>query len=640
MNYRTFLSVFILFPLLLHAQNDTITTVLSEVVVSATKTQTPYYALGSSVTVVSADEISQKQLNTVTDVLREVPGLSVFQLGGPGMLTYVNLRGANTNHTLVIVDGAEMNDPSSPSNAFDFSTLNTADIEKVEVVRGPQSTLYGSEAIAGVINIFTKKGNSKPSYSLLGEGGSNGYYRGNVSAGGQYNFINYYFNTSQSGSNGISASDSKFGNKENDGFKNNFFSSRVDLNIAKELKLNLIYKFTKFFSDLDQNEKFGDDPNFTYKTEEQIFKGGISLSLLDGKLEQMLNSSLVKRFSNTNDNVDELHPFTSSYNYTNAKRIKLDWQNNLSFLKNNLITFGIESETEKANTSYYSNSEWGPYESVFPEQSNSTTGMYIQNQLNLSNTFFASAGLRYDKNNKFGGVTTFRFAPAYYISRTGTKFKASYGTGFKAPSLFYLFDPLFGNPDLKPEKSTGWDFGFEQFLDQGKISFGITYFNLQLQNMFGYDANYRTINIAEASSNGIEFALTAPIYKSLNVNMNYTFNETKDNYAGSDDFDKPLLRRPKHQFFIGAEYEIDNLLNLSAQIKYSGKRDDKDFSTYPVQRVTLADYMLVNFSASYKIIDHLRLTGRIQNLFDKKYEEVLYYGTLGRSFYAGINVDL
>lgn len=636
----SFLAIFLLIQFSLSAQNDSIKTIFSEIVVTATKTETPYYALGSSVTIITSEEISKKQIKTVIELLRLVPGLSVVQQGGPGKLANVFLRGANPNHTLVIVDGVEMNDASSPNNAFDFSSLNSNDVDRIEIVRGPQSTLYGSDAIAGVINIITKRGNDKPQYSFFGEGGSNGYFRGNLSASGSYRNFYYAINATRNGSNGVSASSSKYGNKEKDGYKNNFFSSRLGWNFSQDAKLDLIYKFTKAEASLDQNEKLGDDPNFTYNIEQQLFKGGLNLSFLEGNWRQQFSASIIKHFSRTLDLVDQFRPATSSDGYNKAQRTKFDWQNNLHFIKNNLITFGIETETEKANTSYSSTSQWGPFNSVFPEQSLRTTGIYLQDQLNVANSFFASVGLRYDKNQKFGGVTTFRIAPAYFFNTSGTKLKMSYGTGFKAPSLFYLFDPAFGNPDLKPEKSFGWDAGIEQYFEKEKFSFGITYFSLKLENMFGFDSNYRTVNIAKASSRGVEVTASAVNLKNISINTNYTFSETRDEYELSADFGKALLRRPKHQASLTINYNLNGTTNFNFQLRYAGKREDKDFSAFPAQRVALPDYTIVNFSASHRFLDYLELTARIENLFDKQYEEVLYYGTLGRSFYIGVNFNL
>ncbi|MBI1938369.1 MAG: TonB-dependent receptor [Ignavibacteriales bacterium] len=640
MYYRKLFFALLFLPFLLPAQTDTLKTTLNEVVVTATKTETPYYTLASSVSILSSKDILSKQYSTVVDLLRGIPGLSIVQQGGPGKIANVMMRGANSNHTLVILDGTELNDASSPNNAFDFYGLDAYDIDRIEIVRGPQSTLYGSDAVAGVINILTKNGTSIPSYSFTGEGGSNGFYRANLSASGKYSLADYYFSLIRNGSGGVSASSSKYGNTEKDGFVNNGATAKIGFDFSEFGKLKLIYKFTKLDSDIDQNEKFGDDPNFTYKTEEQIFNASYTLNSFNGAWEKIFRGSVIKKLARGLDEFDALHPATFSDSYNKAQRVKFDWQNNLKVVENNLVTVGIETEKEIANTSYYSESMWGPYESVFPEQSVRTTSIYLQDQINIASSFFASAGIRYDDNEKFGSVTTYRIAPAYYFSATGTKIKFTYGTGYKAPSLYYIFDPLYGNPDLKPEESKGWDFGFDQYLFNGKISLNAAYFNIQLENMFGFGADYRTINIAEASSKGFEFSAASEVFDGLAISTNYTFTETKDEYSASADYGKPLIRRPKHQASIFVNYNYENRLNLNTQLRYTGERDDKEFYNYSVRRVTLPDYLLVNVSGSYKLMDYLTLTARIENLFDKDYEEVLFYGTLGRSFYAGVNINL
>ncbi|MFA5805186.1 MAG: TonB-dependent receptor [Melioribacteraceae bacterium] len=640
-HFYSFLLIFSLTGFLISAQqSDSVKTTLSEIVVTANKTETPYYALGSSVSIITSEDISRQNLRTVVDLLRGMPGLTITQQGGPGKLAYVYTRGSNSNHTLVIIDGVKMNDASSPNNAFDFSTLNTNDIERIEIVRGPQSTLYGSEAIAGVINIITKRGTDKPQFNFSGEGGSNNYYRGNLSAQGKSGIISYAITATQNGSDGISASDARFGNTEKDRYTNNSIYSRLGLDLSSTAKLDMIYKFTKMETALDQNEKLGDDPNFNFNIEEQLVKSGLNLSFFEGKWQQQFSTSLVKRFSRSLDLVDQVHPNLSSDGFNKADRIKFDWQNNLRFIENNLITFGIEEETEKTNSSYVSTSDWGPFESIFQEQSIRTTGAYLQDQFSYENALFISAGVRLDNNQKFGSVATYRVAPAYYFNTTGTKLKMSFGTGFKAPSLFYLFDPAFGNPDLQPEKSIGWDAGFEQYFNEGKFSFAFTYFNLKLENMFGFNANFRTVNIAQASSQGFEVVASVFDFNNFSANANYTYTKTKDENKLSADYGNILLRRPKHQASFNINYKLNADMNWNIQFLYVGEREDKDFSTYPAERVVIPDYTLVNLSATYKLFSYLELTGRIENLFDKQYEEVLYYGTLGRSFYLGLNLNL
>jgi vitamin B12 transporter len=640
MSKRLSLTLLFLFPLFISAQSDTIKTTLQEVVISATRTGTPYYTLASSVSIISADDIARKQYYSVVDLLREIPGVAIIQQGGPGKLSNLFLRGANPNHTLVIVDGTEMNDPSSPNNAFDFSFLSTHDIERIEVVRGPQSTLYGSEALAGVINIFTKRGSENRSYNLQTEGGSNNFLRTNLSTSGKLGLIDYFLSLNRIGSDGVSASNSKLGILEKDGFINNGLTAAFGFDLNGFGQLGINYRITKAESDLDQSEKYGDDPNFSYRIEEQILSANLSKSFLDGKWENRINTSLIRRYSNALDDFDDIRPNIYSDSYNRSSRIKFEWQNNLRLIENNLITIGIETEREKANTSYLSESEWGPYNSTFPEESVIITGIYIQDQVNISNALFAAIGFRVDKHQRFGSVTTFRFAPAYYFSNLDLKLKFTYGTGFKAPSLYYLFDPMFGNPELKPERSKGWDIGFEKYLSDKKILIGLTYFDLRMENMFGFDSNFRTVNIAQASSNGIELYTSLINIERFSIIANYTFTETKDLFGGSADFNQQLLRRPKHQASLNVNYMLGDNLNLNTGLRYMGNRDDKDFSTFPALRVTLPEYLLVNISASYKLLEYLQLTGRVENLFDEEYEEVLYYGTVGRSFYVGLNLSL
>lgn len=635
-----FISLFFLQTIYLTAQNDTIKTTLKEVVVAATRTETPFYTIASSVSVIGADEISRRQHNSVVEILREIPGLTIIQQGGPGKLANLFMRGANSNHVLVLIDGTEMNDPSSPNNAFDFSSLSTDDIERIEIIRGPQSTLYGSDAIAGVISIFTRHGSKERIFNLSTEGGSNNFFKTNLNTSGNYKALDYFVSLNRISTDGISVSNSKYGNNENDGFTNSNLSAKLGINLENYGYVKLLYKFTSSKTDLDQSEKLGDDPNYIYNIEEQIFNLSYNLNSFNNKWEKIFRASYIKRFNKSLDDFDNLHPFTYSDSYNNASRIKFDWQNNLRILDNHLITVGIETERERANTSFISESQWGPYTSVFPIESVTTTGIYLQDQINLFNSLFTSIGLRLDKHQKFGSVTTFRFAPAYFINDIGLKIKFTYGTGFKAPSLFYLFDPAWGNPDLKPEKSKGWDLGIEKFYFNNQLTVGISYFDLKLENMFGFDSNFRTVNIAKASSKGVEFYGSILNHNNISANINYTFTETKDLFEGSADYNKQLLRRPKHQASLNINYRFNDAGNLNAGIRYIGKREDKDFSSFPVQRVTLPDYYLINIAASYKVLEYLQLTGRIENLFNKDYEEVLYYGTLGRSFYLGLNLNL
>lgn len=637
---KHFILIFILFSSSLSfAQKDTMRVTLPEVVITATRVPTSAIQLASSFTLISREEIAGKQKFELIELLREVPGLSVTQSGGIGTMSNVFLRGANTNHTLVILDGTVLNDPSSISGAYDFSSLSTDNIERIEIVRGPQSTLYGSDAIAGIINIFSRRPSEGLKLSLNAETGSNNLYKGNLSASGSAGFFSYMLSYHKLKTDGISAAGSKYGNSEKDKFENNVFTSNLRANLLPNLTAGIIYRYTKSKGDLDQSEMLGDDPNFRTELEEHLVRGTVESEIIKGKWSAVIGFSNVRKINHITDDVDELHPAVSSFASNNATRTKFDLQNELNFIDNNRIILGIETEVERAGTSYRSESAWGPYYSEFAEQSLRTTGIYLQDQFSISENFHSAVGFRYDDNEKFGGQATFRLAPSYFLSATGTKIKATYGTGFKAPSLYYLFDPIYGNTALKPEKSIGWDAGIEQYFFNYRLSMGITLFQIKFKDMFGMDVNFKTININKAESNGLEAFINYIEPERMSIKFSYTYTYAVDKSEGSLEKDLLLIRRPMHKAVVEAGYNLFSRLSLNSSIIYVGERDDKDFSVWPAQRVKLADYMLFNISASYKIADYISIHAKMDNIFDKYYEDILYYGTMGRNFSVGINLN-
>ncbi|MFH1196774.1 MAG: TonB-dependent receptor [bacterium] len=633
-----FFIAFLFSAALIFSQSNIPTINLGEIVVSANRIETPMLELASSVTVITSTDIQHSRKTNVLEILKSVPGISIAQQGGFGKMASLFMRGANSNHVLIFVDGIEMNDPSSPGNLYDISSLQINNVEKIEIVRGPQSTLYGSDAIAGIINIFTKQGEGMPGITLSAEGGSNNFYRGTGSLSGSYDILGFSFAGSRLKTGGISAVSKNYGNVERDGYENNSLSGRLNLDLMKELKVDLLYNYNFGKGGIDKSGKTGDDPNYTFDNEEQIFKAGMNFFLYDGFWSGKMTGSFMKRIAHAFDEPDFVDP-GSLYSFNKSSRLKVELQNDFNLDQNNTLTFGLDATEEKANTEYVSQGAWGPYESIFPDTSNSNVGVFIQDKVNFGNRFFGTVGIRYDKNKKFGGVATFRIAPAYFIRETDTKVKATIGTGFKAPSLFHLFDPMFGNVNLKPEKSFGFEFGFEQYFDNKSISIGATYFNIKYDELIGYDDNFKSINIDKALTQGIEVVAAVNVVKNLSMNFAYTYTDAKNKSQGVPEDQVSLLRRPKHQLNLALDYALFENLNINCQIKTVGQRDDDDFSTFPSTRVVLGSFTLVDAAISYKLISNITLFGRVENLFDRYYEEVLYYGTPGREFFAGAAVN-
>jgi len=632
------LSFFVLFPLCLFAQEKEV--MLEKVVVTATRVETPIEEIASSMTVISSKEIERKKKATVSEVLKGIEGLDVVQTSGVGRDTSIFIRGANSEHTLVMIDGVEVNDPISPGRSYDFAHLTVDNIERIEVIRGPQSTLYGSDAIGGVINIITKKGEGRPKFFASAEGGTFMTFRESTGVSGGNRWINYSLGLSRFDTNGISAANKKDGNYERDGYKNSSLSARLGFAPQENLDVDFIFHYIDAKTDLDNSGGAGgDDPNYVQKSKQLLFKTQVGLSLFDHRWTQKLAFATTDNDRDVKNKKDDQHPFDSEQGHYDGQLIKLDWQHNLQLHKTNDLTFGLEYEEEEGKSRYYWESQWGPGESLFPKKTVNTKGCYIQDQIKLWDRLFATLGVRIDDHSRFGTETTYRIAPAYLIKETGTKMKGTFGTGFKAPTLYQLYAPAtlwgpIGNKDLKPEKSKGWDFGVEQNFLKNRVILGATYFRNDFKDLIQYEMGQGYINIAKAKTEGIELFSSVKPVDDLTVRVNYTYTDTEDKTTG-----ETLIRRPKNKIGLDLNYHFLKRGNVNLGVIYAGERDDKDFSISPPRRVKLDQYTLVNLAASYDISKNFQLFGRVENLLDKDYEEVKGYGTPGLSIFGGIKLS-
>ncbi|MDR3608988.1 MAG: TonB-dependent receptor [Ignavibacteriaceae bacterium] len=633
--YFYYTLLLLIFPICIFPQRrDSIKTYqLSDIVISATRTENSIMELANSITIIDSAEIARRNKTTVFDLLKEEYGLSFTQDGGANKLSYIYTRGANSNHTLVLIDGVEANMPSDPGNSYDFSFLPPDNIERIEILRGPQSPLYGSDAMAGVINIITKKGDGGPNILLTSEGGSYRTYRGTAGLNGSADIFNYSVSLSRFKTMGFSSASTRYGNSERDGSDNYNLSSRFGLDLDDILSFNFFYRFSKGSSDYDQwGGLHGDDPTYIFNMEEGALRGEAALSLFDGIWKLTLGGSFFRNVRRYSFDSTTYNTYSSRSLY-DGRKVNLDWQNNIQVNSWNLFTLGIESVNESANSEYY----YGTNLSLFPDKRTYTTGIYLQDQIKTQYNFFTTVGVRFDKHNLTGEVTTYRIAPAYIIPETGTKLKLTYGTAFHSPSLFNLYDPAYGNPLLKPERNKGWDAGIEQNLYHNNISLGITYFNNQFEDLFGYDNNFKTINIDKAETYGIEFFSTTIITAKAKLKFNYTY--TKATELEGPDKGEPLLRRPKDKIDFILFYNISHELSATAELTYLSKRDDEYYPAYVPVRVTLPGYAIVNLSASYDLYSYMEIYGRVDNLFNTYYEEVYGYGTAGLSGYLGFKLN-
>lgn len=613
------LLLLLMFPLVSLAQTQEPKEVeLEEIVVTATRIPTPEEKVGSAISVITEEEIKTKGYTTVKDVLKGELGLDVVSTGGPGAQSSVFIRGLESYHTLVMIDGVLVGDPSLMQRQFNFANLTVDNIERIEIVRGPQSVLYGSDAIGGVINIITKKGKGKPSLYAGLEGGSYDTFRQFGGVSGEIGKASFSLGLSHTKTHGFSAADEDLpGNEEEDGWENLSLSGRLDFEPTSWLALGSTLRFQKGDTDLDQGGgPYRDIKDYHVEHEMFAFRPHLKMDLIEGKWKQEIAMGIV---GHKRDYLGD--PWGDSSYW--GRIYQLSWQNELKLMPFNSLIVGLDYLKEEMESS----SPWSQM-----AESAWTFSLYVEDQLNLYDFSFTTLGVRWDRHKEFGDHTTLRATQAFWIEKTGTKIRGSIGTGFRAPSLYELYAPPFwgpvGNPELDPEKSIGWDVGIEQKV-LGFMGFGVTYFRNEVEDLIDYVYGKGYINVEEAKSSGVEGFLQLYPLKDVTAKLTYTYTETED------DEGKRLLRRPLNKVGISIGYSFcQERGNIGAHILWVDDRWDYNWSIR--KRVKLDDYTVVNLSGSFKVHKNLEVFARVENLFDEDYEEAYGYGTPGFSVYGGI----
>ena len=613
---------------------------LEPVVVTATRMETPLQEVIGSCTVITAEEIATKQYRTVQDALKSVPGLDVVRSGGLGQATSVFLRGGNSEHVLVLIDGVVANDPSITARSFDFAHLTTDNVERIEVMRGPQSVLYGSDAMTGVIQIITRKGQGKPRAHVAVEGGSFRTLRESAAVSGSKDRVNYSLAVSRTDSDGISAAAKKDGNHERDGYQNTAASMRLGVTPTEKSYIDFIGRYQDARTEIDGYDslwRFGDDPNALAKARflHLRLQGGVKL--WDDRLHTRLAASLADYHRKYENDTDASHPFYSSHESYDSQLYKFEWQNDLRLAEWNTLSLGAEYQNEKMKSRYKSVSYGYVTSEPFPEKSRSISGAYLQEQLQWQNRYFITLGARLDDHEDFGSKATWKVAAAYVVPVTDTKLSVSYGTAFKAPSLYQLYvhtDYVRGNRHLEPEENRGWDIRLEQPLWERRIVLSAAWFQNDFKNLInGYtDENFvwRYVNINRARTRGVELeARFAPV-EQLEFSAAYTYTDTEDRETGRE-----LARRPRHKFAFNTHWQALESLGADLQLLCVGSRRNSDFD-----EVTLAGYALLNAAISWDVTKNIQLQARVENLLDSDYEEVDGYGTPGIGAYVGIRLGI
>ena len=598
----------------------------------STRVETSEESVTSSVTLIDDKKIQARQAETVLELLREVPGVDVVQSGSRGNVTSVFIRGADSDQVLVLIDGVEVN--STTLGSFDFAHLMTENIERIEVLRGAGGTLYGSQAIGGVINIITKKGDGPPALTLSAAGGNGSTHRQVVSLRGSEGKFAYSLSASQLQTEGF--------RRFNDDFENLAASARLDYRFTDDTSLKGIFHFTKTDTGLFNSNNFvapnRGDPNAREELRQYLGKLEWEQKIFK-EWDYRVSGSIFKEETKDSDGPDSCVFFgfpcdVRSRDSFRPRIITGEFQTNYRAQDWSTTTFGMEYKLRQASTS-------GGIDRAIRN-----LAYYLQEQIQLfDRRLTLIPGVRLDDHQTFGTAWTPSFSAAYLFRDTGTKLKAGYAKGFKAPSLNELFFPAafgcpaFGNPDLGPEKSWEINAGVEQNVLRERIKVGATYFHREVKdliearpipgNPFGC---FRAENVGRARFDGVEWSLAIKLLSFLALNGQYT-------YLDWDTANGTLARRPRHRGSVNLNYHQDALeMNLIANIV--GKRDDFDATTFA--NVKQPGYARFDLAGSYLLPVHIpfvksaSLFGKIENLFNRSYAEANGFRARPLNFLLGV----
>ena len=611
---------------------------LDDIVVTAGLQPISITDVASSITVISREEIEQKQVLYLSELLRDVPGFAVSQAGGAGSQTQVRVRGAEANHLLVLIDGVRANDPSA-NDEFQYQFALTSNIERIEIIRGPQSATWGSDAVAGVINIIRKK--TVDSHFLSGnvEAGSFDTFSGGMAGGysGDALDINAAVSFLDTGGTNISRNGG-----EKDGAENITGNMSLQYDASDAIRLRLSANLLDASSEYDDIDYFVTglpvDADRLTETQQSFLSGTLNYEPPQSHWSANLS---VNWMDSDNDNFSDGN-WTSA---TAAETLEFRIQGGVSLgdKHNHRVGFALEREevdfSQRGQASLYGDPN--------QDQSYQASGYALEYVGKPMAGFTWTASARLDDYSDFDDARTWQLAASYQIS-AAHRLRGSVGTGSKTPTFterYGFFEDLFlGNPDLKPESSRGWEIGLESNWSDNRHQLQLAYFDQNLQDeidgfVFDPDTFLFTARNKDTDSKrrGIETIFDTRLGKALTLAASYTYTDaTEKNGAGQS---VEEVRRPKHMGGITANYRFaDEKGNLNLNLQYNGSQQDIFFSpqTYTSEFIKLDAYTLLNLAASWKLTQSLELTGRVSNLLDEDYEEVLGFARPGRGVYAGL----
>ena len=629
-------------PSVLRAQEPTDTVELNPVVVTATRGPRPAADLPALVTVLRGADLRARGITTVFEALRDVPGAAVVQTGAFGGQTSLFLRGGQSNYAKVLVDGVPVN---QPGGAFDFANLRTDNVDRIEVLRGPASVLYGSDAVTGVVQIFTRQGGGPGTGELRVGGGTYGTLDGEAQMSGGSRTASYSFGVSRLTSDGIYPFNNAYRNTLASGLVRLAPDERTDATLTLRYHDNTFHFPTNGAGvPEDQNQyNYGSGPTIGLDV------GHYFTPRIEARLLLAANDA-EGGYDNQPDSPTDSNLYHSLDRF---RRSSADLRANLHLPAGSVVTAGAAFEREHSRSSNMCQSAFGDCTTPPIDTSRWNGALYAQVVSDTARRMSLVAGVRLEDNQRFGTYGTYRAGGAYRLT-AGTRVRATAGSSFREPTFFENFSTAYsiGNPDLEPERARSWEVGLEQSVAHGHARLSGTYFDQRFVDMIDYNPsavfpapNYE--NIAGATANGVELGVSV-VPGPVSLGMSYTYLHTEVTNPGFDSSSgaalaagQPLVRRPKHSARLDLGYRFRERGTASLTVTYVGDRQDQDFATFPFPRATLPSYMRVDLAGDVHLLrsrgpaPDLVATMRIENLFDLAYEEVKNFPARGRSILIG-----
>ena len=602
------------------------------IVVTASRTAQPLSAVGQSITIVGADELQRRQATSVVEALRLVPGISFSRTGGMGTATSLYIRGAETDQTVALIDGVKVNDPAAVGGGFNFGPLMTGNLERIEVLRGPASVIWGSQAIGGVVHLITATPGEDLMANVRGEYGwrNSSELVGNVS--GRSGALAASLGLGWFRSDGVSVFSEARGGRERDGFENIGANGRLSLAVDANVDLEARAFFAKARTDIDGFPA----PAFALADTREVARStqfvgyaGANVRLFDGKLANRFG------YAHTIIDREDRNPDTPTTGFDALGRTeRFEYQGVLMLGQAGRLVFGVEREQSRLFNQSLGRAAIRARARI--------DSVYMQASLAPVEGVDLSAGVRHDDHDQFGGSTIFSGSASLSPNGGATRLRASYAEGFKAPSLFQLFSS-FGNVALAPERSASLDAGLSQSLLEGGVELSATWYRRLTRNQidfvscFGNPAAFCAgrpsgtyDNLRRTRGEGVELAMTLRPLETVTAVVGYTFLD-----ATNRDNGRQLARRPRNTAQVSVDAGLGHGLSIGGNVQMVDRRFD---DVANMRR--LPGYVLVDLRAAWSLTERLEVYGRIENLFDERYETVFQYGSPGRGAWVGVRVRL